>query len=82
VKLSVAEHRQGDDGQEKTIWHEVWPDSKLRPKIVQQVEEGTLPRGTEVEVKGYQHEYRSGKNAGKPFVRAFMVNPIDRQRLK
>jgi hypothetical protein len=80
VKLSVTEHRPGEDGRRKTIWHDVWPDSKLRPKVVQQVEAGALHRGTEVQIKGYQHEYESGKNVGKPFVRAFVVNPVKGQR--
>jgi hypothetical protein len=77
-KLAVAEHPVDTDGQEQTVWHEVWPSRKLAPKVVQLVEAETLNEGAEVSVRGYQHRHppKEGKAEGKPFVRAFMISPV------
>jgi hypothetical protein len=83
-KLAIAEHRQTDDGQEKTIWHEVWTADKISPQIAEQVDAHTLDQGTQVFVKGFRHERKPvGKQRqGKPFVRAFLLNPVKGQGVK
>ena len=81
VKLAVGEHYTGDDGQEKTRWHEVWTADTIGPKVADMVTEGVLKQGTAVQIKGYRHRHqpKEGQAEGKPFIRAVVVNPV-RQR--
>jgi hypothetical protein len=77
VKLAVAQHETGKDGRERTVWHEVWPVDKLAPTIAAQADAQTLTQGTEVFVKGYEHQRpptAPGRRA-KPFVRALVITP-------
>jgi hypothetical protein len=83
VKMAVAEHVEAE-GRERTVWHEVWTSEKLGPKVAEQVDAGVLIQGVEVAVKGYRHEHpptRPGSKT-KPFVRAFMINPVKSHRPK
>lgn len=83
VKLAVGEHYEDEaDGTEKTRWHEVWTLDRIGPKVAGMVEAGTLDKGIDVYVKGYQHRHPpTGKQTeGAPFVRAFVVSPIQQRQ--